>query len=468
MLNTSTSIIDAVKSKGLDSSFAGRSALYAKYGKTGYVGSASQNQELIQLVNSGASTGTSKTGSIVTNSATAQSTNNNNIATLNNVNASYQGANGVDQNVAGSTQQTTNTSGASNTNGMEELNRTVTDSMKQMQTEQTDYLNKIKEGYATLKTNNDALYNKTIDGINSRFDSLRTQLTDLNSRYTAKTTQNQYAINGFRYTPQQAEGMIYQAESAGISKLQDLENERATAIMKANEAKQNDDTRALNDSMTLIQKNFDNRMKVIQEMQDYAKKISDQITASQKAQASTFTSMYKDIDQIVPFYNSMGTTEQKEKFVQEYAKRTGADPEMVRSTLGNYTKSQLAYKTGTSVTANKTSTAKTTATKTAKSSSGSKATPVPTATVSNEIPDTPSKRKKEMEADIKILMSAQPNIFDQNGYLVPEAVSGVIKQYVAQGYPEAEVKKVLDGYIYDEQDDSWLEKAGTKYFNIKR
>lgn len=52
-LNTSTSIVDYLKSTGQDSSFAGRQALAQGAGISGYSGSASQNQQLLQFLSGG-------------------------------------------------------------------------------------------------------------------------------------------------------------------------------------------------------------------------------------------------------------------------------------------------------------------------------------------------------------------------------------------------------------------------------
>lgn len=470
-LNTSTSVIDAFKAKGLDYSYANRAKYAQQYGMTGYAGTASQNTELARLVTTGALPEGSKTGSIVTNSASAQNTNSSNINTLTNLNAGVNGAVGAngmvtDQNGNMSSQTSQSQTQTTEANG---ANGEIANAMQTMQKEQVDAMNKIKESYEKLKVGNDALYAKTIDGINSRFDGLRTQLTNVNSTFTDKVTQNQYNINGFRYTPQQAEGMIYQAETAGINKLQDLEGERAQAIIKANEAKQNDDARMLNEQMDLVQQNFENRMKVINQMQDYAKSISTQIENSKKAEATAYASMYKDIDQIVPYYDSMATPAQKEQFIQEYAKKTGADPEMIRSTLTNYTKSQLAYKQGTSVANNKAVVAKTTTAKSTAKKATAKTTPTYSGdTVDDEVPDTPEKRATEIKTSVDNIKATNPSYFDQNGYLYPELVDEVVSGLIKQGYPKAEVDKALDGYIYNKEDDGWLERTATSLFKYKR
>lgn len=449
MLNTSTSIIDAIKAKGGDSSFAGRSALATKYGINGYTGTGSQNQQLLELYGKDVAPATGSSSQIVTNSATAQSTNLNNINQLNTINAGFQTGQGnmVNQNTVNNV-----ANGNIDPNSVEGMNNTINNENQKLLNEQASINAEIKAKYDTLKTNNDALYNKTIDNINVRFDGLRSILTDANQRFTNATTQSMYMINGFQYTPVQAESMVYQAETAGINKLQELEGERASAIIKANEAKQNDDARMLDQQMKLLSDNFDNRMKIINNMQTFAKNVASQIEASQKAQANAYSSMYKDIDQIVPYYNAMSTQEQKEQFIQEYAKKTGADPEMIRSTLQNYTQSQLAYKQGTSTAKTKTS-----------SGGGTQS-----GTVVNEVPDSPAKREKELKTSIQQLKASAPSYFDKNGYLYPEVVNDIVNGLVAQGYPEKEVKDVLDGYIYDEINDSLLEKTATSWFGYKR
>lgn len=463
MLNTSTSIIDAIKAKGGDSSFAGRSALATKYGMSGYTGTGSQNQQLLDLYSKDVTSATGTPSKIVTNSATAQNTNMNNVSQLNTINAGFQTGQGNMISQGAVNNVSTGNTDINSVDGVNSMMNNINSENQKLLNEQATISAEIKAKYDTLKTNNDALYNKTIDNINARFDSLRTTLSDANQRFTNATTQSMYNINGFQYTPVQAESMVYQAETAGINKLQELEGERASAIIKANEAKQNDDARLLDQQMKLIDDNFSKRMKIIDNMQTFAKNVSSQIEASKKAQATAYSSMYKDIDQIVPYYNAMSTSAQKEQFIQEYATKTGADPEMIRSTLQNYTQSQKAYKQGISIAKTKTTGGTSTTKKTTTAKNGTQS-----GTVVNEVPDTASKREKELKSSIQELKSSAPSYFDKNGYLYPEVVNDIVSGLVAQGYPEKEVKDVLDGYIYDENSDGFFEKTATSWFGYKR
>lgn len=74
-LNTKTSIVDALKAQGQDSSFSARKELAAQNGIKNYTGTAAQNQKLLSIVNSSSSS--SKSTSTTKKTTTTTKTENN-------------------------------------------------------------------------------------------------------------------------------------------------------------------------------------------------------------------------------------------------------------------------------------------------------------------------------------------------------------------------------------------------------
>lgn len=66
-LNTKTSIVDYLKSVGKDTSFSNRSSLASSAGISGYTGSSSQNQQLLQFLSGGGGSNPSPSSSVVNN-----------------------------------------------------------------------------------------------------------------------------------------------------------------------------------------------------------------------------------------------------------------------------------------------------------------------------------------------------------------------------------------------------------------
>jgi hypothetical protein len=65
-LNTSTSVVDYLKSTGKDSSYTSRSQLATQYGIAGYQGTAAQNMQLLGLLRGGAPAGSASTPNAIT------------------------------------------------------------------------------------------------------------------------------------------------------------------------------------------------------------------------------------------------------------------------------------------------------------------------------------------------------------------------------------------------------------------
>ena len=103
----------------------------------------------------------------------------------------------------------------------------------------------IKDRYAALQRSGDEAYNQLVANTQNMFASTRAKFNDSNKRFESKTSQGQYLNNGFRYTPQASEGMVYDAEQYGIARLADLDAQESQALQMALSAKNSDDYDAL-------------------------------------------------------------------------------------------------------------------------------------------------------------------------------------------------------------------------------
>jgi len=149
------------------------------------------------------------------------------------------------------------------------------DETKNIYSEQEKLQNEIAGKYDALKVSGDQAYNQLVENTKTQFAGLRTQLTDSNKRFEAKTSQGQYLNNGFRYTPQASEGMVYDAEQAGLAKLGDLNLKESQALQMALAAKNADDYAALaqyTDDVRAIQQD---RINTITQMTNQIKTIED-------------------------------------------------------------------------------------------------------------------------------------------------------------------------------------------------
>lgn len=109
----------------------------------------------------------------------------------------------------------------------------------------------------------------------NQFSSLRVKLEDSNRRFLMRTTQGQYLNNGFRYTPQQSEGLVYDAEQAGLARLADLNQKEAQALQMALQAKNADDYKALAQYTSDVRNIQADRLTTLDKMNTQIKTIED-------------------------------------------------------------------------------------------------------------------------------------------------------------------------------------------------
>lgn len=168
----------------------------------------------------------------------------------------------------------TTDSGVSETTGTPDR-RQLLDETKNIYSEQEKLQAEVSKRFDDLKVSGDNAYNDLVENTKKQFAGLRTQLTDANRRFEMKTSQGQYLNNGFRYTPQSSEGMVYDAEQAGLSKLADLNLKESTALQMALTAKNNNDYDALESYTNTVRGIQNDRINTIKEMTTQIKTIED-------------------------------------------------------------------------------------------------------------------------------------------------------------------------------------------------
>jgi hypothetical protein len=169
---------------------------------------------------------------------------------------------------------TTTDSGISPTSGtptrQDNLNET-----KNIYDEQEKLQADTNKRYDDLKVSSDEAYNQLVENTKKQFEITRQKLTDSNRRYEGRTKQLQYLNNGFRYTPQQSEGMLYDVEQAGIAKLGELNLQESRALNEALIAKNNNDYAALAQQTDAIRSIQNDRLNTIAQMNNQIKVIED-------------------------------------------------------------------------------------------------------------------------------------------------------------------------------------------------
>jgi hypothetical protein len=298
-----TSAVDAVSHYGGDSSFSSRSNIAKSLGISNYSGTASQNIQLVSLLNQQGGLPTAGNQGVLNNSGAAQGAYNENVNTLNTL--------------TGANQQSS------------EINQLRNDIQAQSANFQTQY--------AALQSKHDASYNRQLANISSSFDLLKTQMAESNSRYEGSVKQNQYSINGFRYSPNQAEGLVHQAEVDGLNKLAENEAKRAELISKAEQAKLENDHTVLNETIKLVHQNTADRLNIIQEIRTQQKQIADDVRTSQASEIKNTTAAIAKIKAQFPvIYDSVSKNPSKaEQFFQALATSLDVDIETVKGTYEN-------------------------------------------------------------------------------------------------------------------------------------
>lgn len=214
----------------------------------------------------------------------------------------------------------------------------ILNSQSEIYTQQSAQLDETKKAYDALKVSGDSAYNSLIDTTKALFSSTRTKLNDSNRRFEAKTAQGQYLNNGFRYTPQQSEGMVYDAEQAGIARLTDLDLQESVALQKALDAKNANDYKALADYTDTVRNLQNDKLNTLTQMTNQIKTIEDtdkNIRNMNANEAAVMNSMISAYTLESANLNAKDTANYAEKKAKELSELMGftVAPEFVRAQI---------------------------------------------------------------------------------------------------------------------------------------
>lgn len=389
-LNTQTSIVDLLKSKGMDSSYSNRASLWQKYGSGQYTGSAEQNTALIGNIANESVPMRQSTTSVNKldreNSAKLDTA----IGMLN-----VQGANGL------SSQQTTNTqnNGTQSTQTVdpviaESRKNTVWSLYNQGVTDPTRILNQVNydqngnmvgdftidEVQKLVKTNpayqpsdydkfteeqqkilkgfdeQQKTYNDTLEQIRQRadttnqalidqikktFEARRAKMVDMNSRVlgSKSTAGNESGMS--MYNSDVQKNILTDEEIEGERRLTELDAQELQLIVQAEQARKKEDYEMLNDSMQMYEKINTEKSAVLNKLLTASineRKRIDELNKTQSTLDSKklntavdyIQSAAPEIAKTLSLYES---DKDKESYITALANRLGVSTEIVKGEL---------------------------------------------------------------------------------------------------------------------------------------
>lgn len=330
-----------------------------------------------------------------------------------------------------STQTTTSTQATSTRTPEQEKTMSAANDFKAILEEQTRM---VTQRYEETKARASAENQLLIDTVKSKFDRLRNKMLDSNSRLLSQIEKNNYTSESFRYTPVQAAGTLFQAEQEGIDRLRALDEEENIALLKAAQAKSQQEHDALANYLGQIDKINQQRLNVLKEQSDIALQIDKSISESKTVTSDGSIMPKSTKDQIdvaknlAPFLLSqvsgLDITAQ-ENFFKSQADKFGVPQELLKSATEEYRTERL----------DKTKTTKTL---------GGGATKL-----------TAAEKKANVFSGINQIIDGQlvdnktgvPYV-DGNGFFTPVGFKAVLKAALADGISKKEVLQEYGQYLY--------------------
>ena len=229
--NPQVSIVDLLESKGQPSDYASRAKLAAKYGIQNYTGSATQNMQLINLVNQGqqpqgqtTTTQTQGKPQVVSPTMTSGTENSN-----------------ITQTPEGTTQV--------QSNGNQTYEQQVNDVTNQFQNlidQHMKDLNSIRNGTFPLSSYEQA----QLDATQKNLDRAREMQLTANANYEKAVTNAQFRTGTNLTDPQQFLAKNQQVISDDISKISALDNQAALTMNQLRQSFMDKDYKMINDQYT--------------------------------------------------------------------------------------------------------------------------------------------------------------------------------------------------------------------------
>jgi len=394
-LNTSTSIVDKLKSEGKDSSYSARKALAESSGISNYTGTAEQNTKLLSLtsksvnpiinnqskiissttaekgkinsaltgidsiLNSKNNTNTQidpKTGKLIVNTTSVNENNTSPDGNIQDSNGSkyfssmpkdltYQlpelkndkkwvfDASGKPFEMDASGKIT------SNTVAEQEYNTNVQKN-KDIQTQ--------NDIYDALKENISEAHKLVIDNIKKKAETMRTSMEEINKQYLGAKKVAGFRTGATEYTPEIAMGILKNEEEQGLARIKEIDDNMTLALAEAVTAKNGKD-------LQLAQQQFENYTKLQKEKEtaiidqyklymDGQKYIEDVKKAAKTEERAVEDQAMQKLDKSADAYlKGYNAAKNKNAYVESIATKLGLDKDIV---LGQILAAQPKPKSG--------------------------------------------------------------------------------------------------------------------------
>lgn len=285
--STNPSIVDYLKSSGLPSDYASRSALATSKGIQGYTGSASQNTQLLQMLQQkeGSSDTTTPpnpqnpvTPSVTDTPVTPQTpvtppgTSSDSPAT---------GADDVTKNADGSTNDPNDP-----TSGLPpSIANAYKDTLTQQDQNITDAQTTLEQAKATLT--NDPAATQAASLIQQQYGVLIDAMKAKNNILLGSAKVNAARNGSLQYANDMEESFMSSEMDAASSRLATLVGQEQAALLKSNTAYQNDDVKAFNTAQTALDKATKDKTDTIGKLLTATQNQVKAVQAQQKIDAAT-------------------------------------------------------------------------------------------------------------------------------------------------------------------------------------
>lgn len=179
-----------------------------------------------------------------------------------------------------------------------------------------------------------SMYGQRMDSTKSSFDRLASSKTEIG-----------YRTGLARYSPDQAQGVVTEVEQVEQGRLSDLIGKMNDAVTKAQGALQSGDLKTFNATSTAIAKIKEGISKSVstlyKEAQTYESTKAKNAAASTKSAQAEISAGMKEASSVAPYLSSERANYKSDKdfgtFLEEYAKKSGIDPDVLKGAVQSYT-----------------------------------------------------------------------------------------------------------------------------------
>lgn len=193
---------------------------------------------------------------------------------------------------------------------------------------------------ATLKAQMDARSQQLMDGISREYDALIAQQEVQNKAYQGGTTTEGLRSGRARYAPVMQASILDNAVTAGLTAISNLQAKKQNLLMQAQQARDDNSLKALNDSMTAYRDTVKEERKLAQDTYENAIKASAEARAQAKeqrdAEKSAFDTALTQMDRmsssVLSAIEGMSEKEASD-YIQSISQDYGFDPNLFLGTI---------------------------------------------------------------------------------------------------------------------------------------